>query len=451
MKLFLQVYEFSFPDHLDGSKLSDEAELTWKFVDAKFSELFQKTRLDGVIVTPTEPSPRLAYRGFKLWKEPQGAGRMASHYYDTVERKLGRRLIFRLWWVARTMDDFRQVLARAPEKDLMFETKNTYDDFFLNAEENQLVPNGAARLRPFSVTFDSFRQYDGWGRLLFYPTFWAERFRSCRRNGVVAVSAWGPWLGGCIFPGLWVEKYDEYDFLRHGFSPALASLYLFSQLAWDPEEAVEDITNRWAELHFGKKNVDLVREALFCSYDLWKTTYLDATAQSQLAFKWTMLFQPGQTGFEKEASQDSFLGQLYRKYPLTIVLDSNKVALGLAYEVRSLVLKIDSSIVPNPDAFAGFRRAADLTCLYFQTFTKWRELLWRAYALKQGDTSETNKNALRQVVHGLEAIIPEWQAYPREAKDWLIFRFDPDLLTAPAWMQRTSVAETVKDIRKILD
>jgi hypothetical protein len=228
-------------------------------------------------------------------------------------------------------------------------------------------------------------------------------------------------------------------------------LYLFSQLAWDPEEAVEDITNRWAELHFGKKNVDLVREALFCSYDLWKTTYLDATAQSQLAFKWTMLFQPGQTGFEKEASQDSFLGQLYRKYPLTIVLDSNKVALGLAYEVRSLVLKIDSSIVPNPDAFAGFRRAADLTCLYFQTFTKWRELLWRAYALKQGDTSETNKNALRQVVHGLEAIIPEWQAYPREAKDWLIFRFDPDLLTAPAWMQRTSVAETVKDIRKILD
>lgn len=57
LQLFLQIYEFSFPDHLDGRQLADDSELTWKFVEAKFSELFQRTRLDGIIVTATEPSP----------------------------------------------------------------------------------------------------------------------------------------------------------------------------------------------------------------------------------------------------------------------------------------------------------------------------------------------------------------------------------------------------------
>ncbi len=450
MQLFLQIYEFSFPDHLDARNLSDETELTWKFVDAKFTELFQATRIDGVTVTPTEPSPRLAYRGFKLWKEPEGAGRMASHYYDTIVRKLRKQLIFRLWWAAGTVDEFHQVLKGAPEVDLMFDTKNTNGDFFLNAGENRLIPNGAARLRPFSVTFDIFRQYDGWGRLLFYPTFWEDRFRSCFKNGVTTVNAWGPWLGGCIFPGMWVEKYDEYDFLRHGFSPALASLYLFSRLAWNPQEPVEAIANRWAELHFGRENAKTVQKALFTSYQLWKTTYLDETPESQLAFKWTMLFQPGQTGFEKEAGKDSFLGQLYAKHPLSVLLESDRTALELASQVRELVLSIDPSSVPEADAIKGFRRAADLTWLYFRTFAKWRELLWKSYGYGHGDSSQENKVSIMQVVQDLEKILPEWKEYPRESKDWLIFQYDPDLITAPAWMQRTSVAETLDKVQRML-
>ena len=450
MQLFLQIYEFSLPDHLDGRNLSDETELTWKFVDAKFTELFQATRLDGVIVTPTEPSPRLAYRGFKLWREPEGAGRMASHYYGTIVRKLGKQLIFRLWWAAGTMDEFRQFLKGTPETDLMFDTKNTNGDFFLNARENPLIREGAARLRPFSVTFDCFRQYDGWGRLMFYPTFWEDRFQSCLKNGVTTVNAWGPWLGGCIFPGMWVEKYDEYDFLRHGFSPALATVYLFSRLAWNPLEPVRDITKRWAELHFGRENAETIQQALFASYQLWKTTYLDETPQSQLAFKWTMLFQPGQTGFEKEAGKESFLGQLYSKQPLSVVLQSNRMALELASQVRNLVFSIDPSSVPDAEAITGFRRAADLTWFYFRTFVDWRELLWRAYGYDHGDTSEQNTASLGHIIQNLQKTLPEWKEYPRESKDWLIFQYDPDLITAPAWMQRTSVAETVEKIRKML-
>ena len=450
LQLFLQIYEFSFPDHLDGRQLSDTGEPAWKFVEAKFRELFERTRLDGVIVTPTEPSPRLAYRGFRLWKTPEGAGRMASHYYDTIVKELKRRLIFRLWWVAWNMEDFRRVLSGAPETGIMYDTKNTDDDFFLSSGENRLVPQGAARLRPFSVTFDCFRQYDGWGRLLFFPAHWQGRFQSSRRNGAVAVTAWGPWMGGCIFPGSWVEKYDDYDFLRRGFSPARASLFLFSRLAWNPDEPVEEIVREWASLYFGRKNAGAVGQALSLSYDLWKTTYLDETSQSQLAFKWTMLFQPGQTGFVQEKEDESFLGQQVRKHSFNVLRDSNLKALSLASRVRSLIASIDSASAPDPEAFREFQRAATLTDLYFRTFTDWRELLWRFYLHTHGSESEENSRALNQVAQSLGHVLPEWEAYPREAKDWLLFRFDPDLITAPAWMERSSVAETITQIRNQL-
>jgi hypothetical protein len=213
---------------------------------------------------------------------------------------------------------------------------------------------------------------------------------------------------------------------------------------------VEAIANRWAELHFGRENAKTVQKALVTSYELWKTTYLDETPQSQLAFKWTMLFQPGQTGFEKDAAKDSFLGQLYVKHPFSLVQESNKIALDLASQVRVLVSSIDPSTAPDPDAIAGFRRAADLTWLYFRTFTKWRELLWRSYGYDHGDNSQENRVSLMLAVQELQKILPEWKEYPRESKDWLIFRYDPDLITAPAWMQRTSVAETVDKIQRRL-
>jgi 4-hydroxy-2-oxoglutarate aldolase len=47
----------------------------------------------------------------------------------------------------------------------------------------------------------------------------------------------------------------------------------------------------------------------------------------------------------------------------------------------------------------------------------------------------------------LERTLPEWRRFPREAKDWLVFQFDPDLATAPQWMQRSSVAGTAAQLK----
>ncbi len=437
LQFFLQLYEFSLPDHLDARGITDDSNQTWELVDAKFRELFQRTALDGIILTMTEPSPRLAYRGITLWKTPEGAGRMASHYYDTIVRKCGRRLIVRMWMVTDDIEGFQRVLAGAPEPKIMYDTKETNGDFFLSVGENPLIKGGALKLRPFSVTFDTFRQFDGWGDLVFYPTFWEERFRSARANGAVAVDAWGPWLSGCIFPGIWVGKYDDYDFLRHGFRPALASLYLFSRLAWNPDNSAEAITRDWAALNFGKENAGALGKALFLSYDLWKTSYLGADDRG--TFKWTMVFQP--VSSENTATSE--------KHSFAELEQSNKQALALALQVHSLIYSLDARKVPNGQALREFRRAADLTRLYFRTFTLWRELLWRNHALDEKRSRE-NESALRRVCAQLDTLLPEWRKYPRESKDWFIFRFDPEMNAAPTWLARTSVADTLREVQKKL-
>ncbi len=437
LQLFLQIYEFSLPDHLEARGLTDNSAATWELVDAKFRELFDRTTIDGIILTMTEPSPRLAYRGVTLWKSLEGAGRMASHYYDTIVRKCGRRLIVRMWMVTDEMEGFNRVLGEASEPGIMFDTKETNGDFFLSVGENPLIKGGAPKLRRFSVTFDVFRQFDGWGDLLFYPVFWEERFRDARANGVVAVDAWGPWLAGCIFPGVWVGKYDEYDFVRHGFRPALASLYLFSRLAWNPDETAREITRDWAALNFGEGNVAAASKALFLSYDLWRTTYLGADDRG--AFKWTMLFQP----FSAESAA------VFEKHSLGEILQSNRKALTLASEIHTLLHQLDARQAPNQEALREFRRAADLTLLYFRTFALWRELLWRSHSMakEKGPESEA---ALRRVCAQLEGLLPEWRRYPRESRDWLIFRFDPEMNAAPDWLARTSVADTLREVRKSL-
>lgn len=417
LQLLLQIYEFSLPDHFGGRELSDDSERTWQLVDAKFGELLVRTSLDGIILTLTEPSPRLACRGITLWKTPEGAGRMAGHYYDTIVRKAGRRLIVRMWQVANDLADFERVLGGAPEPALMYDTKNTNGDFFLNVGENPLIQEGAARLRPFSVTFDVFRQFDGWGELVFYPTTWAERFRSAQENRVVAVNAWGPWLAGCIFPGVWVGKYDEYDFLRYGFRPALASLYLFSRLAWNPAESVESITRDWVELNFGKENSAALEKALFLSLDLWRTTYIGTDERG--AFKWTMVFQP------LDAAHATFL----KTHSLSDLQRTNQRGLALAAEIHRQIATLDARRAPHPGAVREFRRAAELTLLYFRTFALWRELLWRNQTM--GDNrNRIEQAALLKVASELKTLLPAWHKFPREAKDWFIFSFDAELNTA---------------------
>lgn len=437
MQLFIQVYEFSLPDHLDGRRIGDDSAASWEMIDAKYTELLRKAPIDGIVVTATEPSPRLNYRGFILWKTQAGAGRMAARMQQVIVNKNHRRMIFRLWRVANDAAQFEQVLSTATDPDILFDAKHTDGDFFLNVGENRVLREGGSTGRPFMATFDSFREFDGWGRTIFYPRFWGERFRGLKRNGVVAVNAWGPWVPGCIYPGVWVGKYDEYDFVRHGHSPSLATLYLFSRLAWDPDLDPDVVAEDWVKLEFGPESKP-IREALALSEELWRTTYIDSHPYSQIAFKWTMLF----------LARPEIIERMGPGWSVSTIRDLNARGVALAKKMWQLVYSVTPGKQFDP-ALEEMRRAAGLTLLFFETFTRWRELLYLRYRSPSGMAAE-DRSAAHRLVAELEGILPEWRQYPREAKDWLIFRFDPDLITAPAWMTRTSVAETVAGLKKEL-
>jgi hypothetical protein len=430
MRLYIQIYEFSFPDHLDGRTLTDASEYTWRVAEARLTEMLQRTGVDGLVVTATEPSPRLNYRGFQLWKTPEGAGRMAQRYQQIIVGKNKRRMIFRTWWVADDMASFNRVLSTAPDAGTVYDAKEGDGDFFLCVGENRLLHGGAPARRPFMITFDAFRQFDGWGRALFFPSFWGERFRSSQRQGVKIVNAWGPWIPGCIYPGTWVAKYDDYDYLRQEHSPAHAMLYLFARLAWDPRQPVARIAGDWARLYFGQ-HAGAVEEALLLSNELWKTTYLGSSPNSGLAFKWTMLFQ----------RRPELIDRAGVDWSIKTVRESNRRAIELADRIHALLYSIDPAVVPSPGMARELQRSADLTALYFRTFTLWRELVFLDHR------AAGERAAILAVASDLEKILPEWRRFPREAKDWLVFQFDPDLATAPGWMQRSSLAEAVEEMK----
>lgn len=427
LRLYIQIYDLSFPDHLDGSRLADDSEHTWRIVDAKLSEMLERTGVDGIVVTATEPSPRLNYRGFQLWKTPEGAGRMAQRYQDIVVKKNRRRMIFRTWRVANTMDTFERVLSAAPDPQIVYDAKHTDGDFFLCVGGNRLLYGGAPARRPFMATFDVFREFDGWGRTIFYPAFWAERFRNARRAGVVAVNAWGHWIPGCIYPGVWVGRLDEYDFMRRGQPPVLATLYLFSRLAWNPDTPVEQITSDWTRLNFGAQAA-AAGKALQLSERLWGATYIGPHPYSQTAFKWTMLFRPSPTP-PAPAGAD--------KWTVDTVRQSNRQALEMARQLHAAASAIDPGKTPNPEAAREFRRAADLTLLFFRTFAPWRELVFRTWWAGP-DMPQQDRQAILELADEVRRLLPEWRTYPSEARDWLVL--DDTLARDLGWTGHASVA-----------
>jgi hypothetical protein len=200
---------------------------------------------------------------------------------------------------------------------------------------------------------------------------------------------------------------------------------------------VDSITGDWAALNFGRANAEALRKALDLSCDLWKTTYLGD--EDRGTFKWTMVFQP----------PNAENAEFFKKHSFTELDKSNRQALALASQIHTLIDSLSSPNARQAQNVRAFRRAADLTLLYFRTFTLWRELLWwdRASDEKKDAAAEAG---LRRAAAGLEALLPAWHKYPREAKDWFIFRFDPEMNAAPDWLRRTSVADTLREVRKKL-
>ena len=435
LDVYMQVYEIQYPPQLD--KLYDidiDSPDIGRVINARYSELFERVPLDGMIITATEAHPRAGYASKNLWEEKgvEGAGKMISMYHNACTAA-GKKIIFRLWRMTADVEGTVSTndVTRHIPKDVVMALKNTGGDFFLNFPTAKAITGGMARKQPLAVLFDTFRQYDGWSRLFIYMKRWGEVVRICRDNGVVGIIAWGPWSPGCIFPDYepgymvpakdtvsWRGHWNIFRMFTRGFTPGQANVYLMSRLAWNPDEDVKQIAEDFATLHLGAANASATVEALLATEDAFAEQYIgkrnEITHPSYIV--WAMIFAPR----EKE------MESAYLKTPLKKLLESNSRGLKKVALMEKAFSKTDSLKAPDAEIYAEFKKGINKTSLYLKTIYLWRECWWRNRSDSDltGENKTANAAALQQAKVRLFDLFDKWEKYPEEAGFWHItFRY----------------------------
>jgi len=456
VEVYLQVYEMQYPRRLHELYGVDlDSPNIERIMHARYRELFERVPLDGLIVTATECHPRAGYASKQLWKGKglAGAARMATLCHDAC-KAVGKRCIFRLWWIAEDAEGRREVARRLPQ-DALLSIKNTGGDFWLNYPTTTAITDDATRKQPLVVVFDTFRQYDGWSRLFAYMQRWAATLRACRDNGVFGINAWGPWSAGCIWPDYepgylrdgegrdqapgtavsWHGHWSAFRMFTRGFSPGQANAHLLGRLSWDPDSDPAAVARDFAALHLGQANAAAGAEALLATEHAFAEEYIGVRREAAhpCYMKWTMVFIP----------DDERRADAYRHSSPRLVLASNERALACVARMEAAFARTDPGSAPDADAYAAFKRGIDKTALYLRTFFLWRECWWRqrlAHDL-QGDEKRANADAFHAAKARLMPLFERWRDHPEEAGFWRVtFRYGRPAIspreTFPYWRPR---------------
>ncbi len=383
--VYLQLYELQYPRQLNklyGVQL-DSPNIA-RIIKAKTRELFERVpQLDGLYITATEAHPRCGYRSSQIWR-PQGrrgAAKMVTMFNKGCS-DMGKKAIFRLWRIAGDAKGAMEVAEHIPP-DAMLSIKNTGGDFYFNAPTTNAITGGASKEQPFTVIFDTFRQFDGWSRLFVYMKRWGGTVRDCRDNGVLGINAWADWSEGCIWPDWepgyltdekgqkqtqkvsWAGYWNSFRMFTRGFTPGQANTYLISRLSWNPDASVEAIARDFVALHLGPDNAEAGAEALMATQDAFQEEYVGGT--HPVYIKWTMAFGP----------RPEFMKDAYKNNSLEVILASNARGLKAVDRMRRAFAGVDPAKAPDPGRYAEFKEGIDKTALYLRTDYRWREAWWR--------------------------------------------------------------------------
>lgn len=451
LDVYLQVYEIQYPQRLHELYNVDlDSPHIERIIRARYRELFERVPLDGMIITATETHPRVAYRSKALWRKKgrAGAGRMITMYHNACEA-MGKRCMFRLWRVAADAEGMREVLDHCPD-DAMLSIKNTGGDFWFSWPLTSAITDGLPKTQPVTVVFDTFRQYDGWSRLFVFMKRWGPIVRTCRRQGVVGINAWGPWAEGCIWPDhepgyltgaddtkvSWRGHWASFRMFTRGFTPGQANVYLLSHLAWEPEADVRGIARDFAALHLGPANADAAAEALLATEDAFAEEYLGRKTEvtHPCYIKWTMVFSPREKDLDKA----------YRATKPEDVYAGNARALAAVDRMTRAFARTDPAKAPDKAVYQRFAEGIDKTALYLRTFYRWRECWWRHRADRDltGQAKADNAEALRKTLRNLLPLFDEWGRYREEARFWRVtFRYGRRTISPafPYWYPRGDV------------
>jgi len=405
--VYLQLYELQYPRQLNklyGVGL--DSPNIGRIIKAKTRELFERVpQLDGLYITATESHPRCGYSSSQIWR-PQsrlGAARMVTMFNEACS-DVGKRAIFRLWRIAGDARGAREVSEHIPG-DAMLSVKNTGGDFFIKSPMTSVVTDGATKEQPFTVIFDTFRQYDGWSRLFIYMNQWGDRVRACRDNGVQGINAWADWSAGCIWPD-WEPGYLKDGELKKPTQKVSWAGYW----NWDPDASVDAIARDFAALHLGPANAEAGGEALMATEDAFREEYVGGA--HPVYIKWTMVFSP-----RRERMKDA-----YKNNSLDVILASNARGLKAVDQMVRAFAGVDPEKAPDVRRYAEFKVGIDKTALYLRTFYLWREGFWRTMANEDltNEAKTNNAKAIVAVKAALKKCFNQWGRFPEEAGFWRV-------------------------------
>jgi hypothetical protein len=426
LEVYVQVYEFVYPRQLGEvynlqlnrpmKDIVSSPELK-QIIDARYQELFERVPLDGVIVTSTEPAPKCGYVSMPRapWHTDLASfGRWATLYHNACTAA-GGKCIVRLWRVASTAETVPEAF-RAVTPEVTFDIKNTGGDFFLNHPLATAITAGVAKNQPLVVTYDTFREYDGWSRLFCYMKRWGERMRVCRDTGVIGVNAWGPFCPASNSgetKGLpWAGHWNAFRMLERGFTPGRANVYLLSRLAWDPDADVLQISRDFCALHLGRPNAAAGARALLASEDVFNEEYVRKA--HPLHFRYTTMYW----------RRDDLLKVAFEANSLADIVASNARALAAIERMERAFAETTPAAAPDADTYARFREGIEKTALYNRTFYTFREGVWRSRSPEikslKGVEQQANAATLRDIQAQLQSLFQQWQRWPEEAGFWRI-------------------------------
>jgi hypothetical protein len=213
VRVYLQPYEFAFPEQLCNASLSRNCTLGSPYLQSvlntRYAELYERIpALDGVVSTVTDSwRPRAGYSFSVLWSNMAELGRLGAALYEAVVGSqsvevgvASRELVYRLWVLGSAIDWDTFVDSTPP--GLRISVKAEEGDFVLDQGPNRLLQNRTVlATRRFEVLVDAFREYNGWGAAACYMgKQWPTRLGQALANGAVDVNVWGAWSPGCTWP-----------------------------------------------------------------------------------------------------------------------------------------------------------------------------------------------------------------------------------------------------------
>ena len=196
-----------------------------------------------------------------------------------------------------------------------------------------------------------------------------------------------------------------------GFTPGQMNPYLVSRLTWDVSLTAEQVAADWGTIHFGQDNASAVSEILMNSQAAFREIYLGGKKEFSnhpCNFKWATTVNINKGALEK----------MYRKLPLSHILERNAVAYEHMAKMDAAFARIDATKAASREEYQGLIEGLEKTKLYLGMFFTFREMWWRERELKDLDEAAAKQVEYEKATAAFNDVMEEWKKYPEECDFW---------------------------------